>query len=88
MFNSIFGSGMFGNAGQATSSYNQSYFSSSGQAAQQAQQAYNAAMMQNQQTMTKWMLDGRAYNSSQEFALALYPDDEQARLLFVLKYPT
>jgi hypothetical protein len=82
---------MFGNAGQSTSSYIQSYSPTQGQLGQLAQQqmsAYNAAMMQNQQSMTKWMLDGRAYNSSQEFALALYPDDEQARLLFVLKYPT
>lgn len=60
-------------------------------AAQQAQ-AFNQAMigglgMYQQAIPPRWMIDGKTFKSSKEFAEHIWPDDEQARLMFALKYP-
>lgn len=36
----------------------------------------------------KWMIDGQTFATAEEFAQHIWPDDEQARLMFKLKYPT
>jgi hypothetical protein len=71
----------------------QSLFGMSG-SAMNAQQAHNMsglanAYAQQQQAFVapRWILNGKTYSSSKEFAQALFPNDDQAVLLFVLKYP-
>ena len=46
------------------------------------QRQYNQALAQ-----PRWMIDGQRFANSDEFARHLFPDDEQARLMFKLKYP-
>jgi hypothetical protein len=89
-FDSIFGSSsqstgyqdMF-NPSQniANQAYNQGLGQS--QLANQQMQAYNAARMQNK---ARWMIDGVIYSNSREFAKALFLDDEEAVMMFILKY--
>jgi hypothetical protein len=85
MFNSIFGAlgqatisgtGIYQQQGLSQSMMNQSM-------AQQQMAQYNAAMMQNR---PRWIIDGITYPNAKEFALAIWPDDRAARLMFALKY--
>lgn len=101
MFNSIFG-GLYQNTSTAPSllqnsqqAQNQLAMSSGMQNssiyAQQQAQAFNQAMisglgMYQQQPPPRWMIDGKTFKTSKEFALHIWPDDEQARLMFALKY--
>ena len=92
MFNSIFGAlgqqaitgtGMYqNNPSAAPNGYNQQMNNA---IAQQQMAQYNKYA---QQRTAKWMVNGEVFNSAQDFALHLWPDDEQARLMFCLKYPT
>jgi hypothetical protein len=90
MFNSIFGSAaqayaaqqMFGSSARGSQQGLANQMNASA-AQQQAAQAYNAAMMQNR---TRWMINGVSYPNAKEFAKALFPGDDQARLMFALKY--
>lgn len=87
MFNSIFGAmgqsaltgqGLYQNNPQALqNAYNNP------QLANQQMHAYNQARMQNK---ARWMIDGVIYSNSREFAKALFPDDEEAVMMFILKY--
>lgn len=51
--------------------------------AQQQMQAYNYAA---QQRVARWMINGQVFKNAEEFAEYIWPDDEQARLIFVLKF--
>ncbi len=86
MFNSIFGAlgqqGLYQNNPSALQNgYNQQM---SNQLAQQQMAQYNKYA---QQRTARWMINGEVFNSAQDFALHLWPDDEEARLMFCLKYP-
>ena len=90
MLNSIFGAmGQAALTGQGIYQTNQQSLANAPQwmhqasLAQQQMTAYNAAMMQNK---PRWVIDGVTYSSAKQFALAMWPDDEQARLMFALKY--
>lgn len=94
MFNSIFGGlgGLYQTTATNPQSLQNSMAMSQGfQTAQQAslaQQQMNAYTQQMAQQFTppKWVIDGKKFKSSQEFAEHIWPDDEQARLMFALKY--
>jgi hypothetical protein len=86
MFNSIFGAlgqqSLYQNNPSALQNgYNQQM---SNQLAQQQMAQYNKYA---QQRTARWMINGEVFNSAQDFALHLWPDDEEARLMFCLKYP-
>ena len=88
MFNSIFGGlgGLYQTTVTTPQSLQNSISMSSGfQTAQQQMQAYNNQLAR-QFTTAKWMINGQKFNTAEEFALHLWPDDENARLMFVLKY--
>jgi hypothetical protein len=51
--------------------------------AQQQMMAYNNAQ---QQRVARWMINGQVFNNAEEFAEYIWPDDEQARLMFALKF--
>jgi hypothetical protein len=51
--------------------------------AQQQMQAYKYAQ---QQRTARWMINGQVFKNAEEFAEYIWPDDEQARLMFVLKF--
>lgn len=92
MWNSIFGNAMGGLLGSTASQpgqlglanqmgqYNQSVANAQAQYMQQAQMA--AAFQP-----PKWVINGKSFYTSKQFAEELWPDDEQARLMFALKYP-
>ena len=82
MFTSIFGQaaqGIFGN------SYHQSGLANQYQGGLQQQQAmmgaYNQARMP-----ARWAIDGHEFTNARDFAKFLYPEDEQAQLMIVLKF--
>jgi 2-methylaconitate cis-trans-isomerase PrpF len=52
--------------------------------AQQQMANYNAAMMQN---TPRWMIDGKVFKSSKEFAEHIWPDSPEDRMVFALRYP-
>lgn len=85
MFNSIFGAwGQAALTGQGIYQNDPSLLQNTyNQQAQNAlAQQYNAALQQ-----PRWMINGQRFANSDEFARHLFPDDEQARLMFKLKYP-
>ena len=94
MFNSIFGGlgGLYQTTATNPQSLQNSMSMSSGfQTAQQAmmaQQQMNAYTQQMAQQFNppKWVIAGQKFNSAEEFARHLWPDDENARLMFALKY--
>ena len=91
MFNSIFGSlgqqaitglGQYqNNAGALQNAYSPY--------AQQSQLAANQQMAQYNQALSppQWVIDGKRFNNAEEFARHIWPDDDEARLMFCLKYP-
>lgn len=92
MFNSIFGA-----LGQASVTGTGLYQNNPGALqnaysplAQQSQMAANQQMAQmyNQALSPQWVIDGRRFSNAEEFARHIWPDDEEARLMFCLKYPT
>ena len=96
MWSSIFGSGVTSSlhpnsAQQAYGLQNaqSGIMSNSAQAmAQQQANAYNQAMYQRlygQQATSKWVYNGKTCTLRQ-FAKMVFPDDEQAQLVFVLKH--
>ena len=84
MFNTIFG-GLY----QQTQALNpQSLQNSIGmsqgfQTAQQQMNAYNA--MQQQRT-ARWMIEGEVCYSVKDFARKLFPEDEQAQMMLILRF--
>lgn len=89
MFNSIFGA--LGQSALSGMGYHQNNPSAlqngysqqmNNQLAQQQMAQYNQAFEQ-----PKWIINGQRFKNSAEFALHIWPDDEQARLMFCLKYP-
>jgi hypothetical protein len=86
MFNSIFGAlgqaaitgtGQYQNNSLAQQNYNN-------QASLAQQQAlYNQYA---QQRTAKWMINGEVCYSVKDFAKKLYPEDEQAQLMIILKF--
>lgn len=94
MWDSIFGTGSINAAAQSV--FGQQQYSNQqglanqanpyqgGLAQQQAMMnAYNATMMQNK---PRWVIDGISYPNVKSFAKAMFPDDEQAQMMLVLKY--
>lgn len=89
MFNSIFGAmGQAALTGQGIYQTNpqalQNAYNNSQQAQNALAQQYNAAQ---QQRTALWMINGQVFNSADDFARHIWPDDEEARLMFKLKYP-
>jgi hypothetical protein len=41
----------------------------------------------NEYKPVMWMFNGIACTNSEQFAALMWPDDEQARLMFLLKHP-
>jgi succinylglutamate desuccinylase len=81
MFSSIFGQaaqGLFGNA-QQSGLMNQ--YQGGLQQQQAIMGAYNQARMP-----ARWVVDGHEFTNAREFAKFLYPEDEQAQLMIVLKF--
>jgi len=89
MFNSIFGAlGQAALTGQGIYQSNPQALQNAHGNPQLAQQQMMAAYNRAQQQRTaRWMINGEVFNSAKDFALAMWPDDEQARLMFALKYP-
>ena len=97
MFNSIFGGlgGLYQTQASNPLALQNSQMSMSqsmqNSLAQQQAQAFDQAMisglgMYQQTPPPRWMIDGKTFNTAKEFALHIWPDDEQARLMFALKY--
>ena len=90
MWNSIFGNAMGGLLGSTASQSNQAGLQNgynqqmSNALAQQPMTQYNYYA---EQRIVKWMINGKSFYTSKAFAEELWPDDEQARLMFALKYP-
>lgn len=90
MFNSIFGGlgsvlgDSYSTGIQNAPSLGQSFSNPS--LAQQQMNAY-ASQMAQQFIPPKWVVNGHKFKTSKEFAEHIWPDDEQARLMFALKYP-
>ena len=95
MFNSIFGGlgGLYQTTATNPQSLQNSISMSQGfQTAQQAMMAQQQMTAYTQQMAQqfappKWVVNGHRFKSSKEFAEHIWPDDEQARLMFALKYP-
>ena len=98
MFNSIFGTAATNAAAQ--NMFGQSTSTQSAQGMQNAHQGglanqntyYNALQqsalynqMLNQRT-ARWMIDGEVCYSVKDFAKKLFPEDEQAQLMLVLRF--
>ncbi len=95
MFNSIFGGlgGLYQTTATNPQSLQNSISLSQGfQTAQQAslaQQQMNAYAQQMAQQFTppKWVIAGQRFKTSKDFAEHIWPDDAEARLMFLMKYP-
>ena len=90
MFDSIFGTAAGNYAaqsmlGQATTQNPMSLANSLGNAslAQQQMAQYNRYAQQRQ---ARWMINGEVCYSVKDFAKRLFPEDEQAQLMLILKF--
>jgi len=87
MFNSIFGAlGQAALTGQGIYQTNPAALQNAynnPQLAQQQMQHYNN--MVNQRT-ARWMIDGEVCNGVKDFARKLYPEDEAAQMMLILKF--
>lgn len=87
MLNSIFGAmGQAALTGQGMYQTNQQGLANTPQWMHQASLA-QALGAQNAYKPPRWMIDGKVFKTSKEFAAHLFPDSPEDQMLFILKYP-